>query len=94
MYKEQTMPLFTTSVIAQFKPRSTDLRSWEHSTSLATRLQDGKSGVRFPGEVRDFSLLQNIQPVFDPTCLMCNGYWGSSLEGKPAGCNVDHSPLI
>jgi hypothetical protein len=58
-YTEPTMPLFSISVVTQFKPRTSDLRSWKHPTSTATGLQAGKYRVRFPGEVRDFALFQS-----------------------------------
>jgi hypothetical protein len=37
------------------------LGRWVNITGIVTRLQAGRSGVRIPAGVRDFSLLQNVQ---------------------------------
>jgi hypothetical protein len=60
---------------------------------IATRLRAGRSGVRIPAEVRDFSFLQNLPYLlWGLVSLVFNGYQGSFPGVKRPGREVNHSP--
>jgi hypothetical protein len=54
--------------------------SRDSSAGIVTRLRVGRSGVRIPAEVRDFSLIQNLQTVMGPTQPRIQWVLGFLLE--------------
>ena len=58
-----------------------------------TRLWAGQSGVRTQAEVRDFSLIQNVQISYAAHSASYSVFTGVLALGvKRSGCDADYSP--
>ena len=68
---------------------------YEDGTIVITRILDGRSGVRFPVGVREFSLFQNFQTrcgAHPTSHSKCAAAFFSGV--KRPGCEVSHSPHL